>query len=608
MTTDADARKARTEGSADTVLFSVMANRMDGICREMANTLMRTARSSVLALAHDFSCSLVTADGELIAAADGLPVHVIGAEIVARAMTKLHPDVKEGDAFLHNDQYNGNTHAGDHTLLVPVFDDDVHVFTTVVRGHQADIGNALPTSYMPHAKDIYEEGALIFPCVRVQQGYDDVQDIIRMAFAGIRSPEVWYGDYLAMIGAARVGERALKGLCLKYGSETVHDFAQFWLDYAERRMTRAIRGLRPGRWVGTTAHDSVGIVPELPLRVTIDVDVEDGRIEIDLRDNPDCVPAGINTTETTAISTALIGLFNCLDPSVPKNSGAFRRVSVLLRENCVAGIPRFPACCSIATTAVADRIVNMMQTAIAEMGDGYGLAEGAVGLGPDRPNVAGTDARADGRQYAVQLFIGTQGGPANANVDGWLAFVLPVAGGVLHKASIEATEHKVPLVIYENRIRTDAEGPGRFKGAPGSALVYGPLADRVEIFYVLDGVANPPKGVLGGWNGIGPSVFKLRPDGSIDDETGNAGHIVLEPGERLRVLSCGGAGYGDPCDRDPQLLLKDLVDGYLTTVRASEIYGIVVDGDAAKPESLVINQEATTERRSSLRQQRLQSP
>ena len=578
----------------DAVLASVLANRMESICRDMANTLLRTARSSVLALAHDFSCSIITAGNDLLASADGLPVHVIGASDAAAVMTTLHPELAEGDAFLHNDQYLANPHAGDHTILVPVFIEGKHLFTTVVRGHQADVGNALPTTYMPSARDVYEEGALIFPCVQVQRGNRDIDDIIRMCFARIRAPDIWYGDYLAMLGAARVGEESLKRVAAKYGEPAVREFSSFWLDYSERRMSRAIRELRSGTFERTTIHDPVAGLDEIPLKVRVAVDADEGRIDIDLRENPDCVPAGLNTTEGTAKAAALIGALSCLDPSVPKNSGSLRRLTVQLRENCVAGIPKFPASCSVSTTNVADRIVNITQAALSGLGDGHGLAEGPVGLGPDRPNVAGQDARAGGRPFAVQLFIGTQGGPASPTCDGWLTFVLPVAAGVLRKNSVEATEHKVPIVIRENRVRTDGEGPGKFCGAPGNVLEYGPLHDRMEIYFVNDGIKHPPRGVLGGGEAEGLGLTRITQDGERVDERAAPGFIALEPGEWLVPESCGGAGYGNPAERDPEAVLHDVVERYVTVERARRVYSVVIEGDAESPDSLRVNLDETS--------------
>ncbi len=210
----------------DQVLIAVLANRLDSIVREMTNTLFRTGRSAILNTAKDFSCSIVTADDQLLSSADGLPIHVLGGGRQTASMREFHPDLSPGDAFLHNDPYLGNTHTADHTILVPVFVDDVHLFTVAAKAHQADCGNSDPSTYMPFARDVYQEGGLNFPCVRIQRGYQDVGDIIRMCRNRIRVPEVWYGDYLAALGAARIGERRLIELVRRYGAETIADFVR----------------------------------------------------------------------------------------------------------------------------------------------------------------------------------------------------------------------------------------------------------------------------------------------------------------------------------------------------------------------------------------------
>ena len=375
------ANTARSElGSA---LLAVIANRFDTICREMTNTLLRAGRSAVLNVARDFSCSLVTADNQLLAAAEGLPVHVFGSQFLTASMCELHSDLAEGDAFIHNDVYLGNTHSADHTILVPMFMDGEHLFTTCAKAHQADCGNSLPTTYMFFARDVYEEGALNFPCVRIQRGFKDVEDIIRMCRRRIRVPDQWYGDYLAALGAARIGERRLKELVARYSREVIRQFIKEWFDYSERRMTNAIRELPACELIGEGTHDPFPAAPDgIALRVKVKVDADAGCIEVDLRDNGDCVPAGINESRTCAMNNVITGIFNSIDPSVPHNAGSFRRINVLLRENCVAGIPRFPASCSVATTNVADRLVNITQAAFSQIGDGFGLAEGGIGLGP----------------------------------------------------------------------------------------------------------------------------------------------------------------------------------------------------------------------------------
>src|SRR5260221_7927080 len=220
----------------------------------MENTLLRTGRSAVLNMARDFSCALITADNRLLASAEGLPVHVIGMEFVAEAMTDLHDDLAEGDAFLHNDPYLGNTHPADHVILVPVFAGGRHVFTAAAKAHQADCGNAQPTTYMPYARDVYEEGSLIFSAVRVQRANRDIDDVIRMCRRRIRVPDQWYGDYLAMLGAARIGEARLQDLADRYGGDLLARFVEEWFDYSERRIAHVISQLPAGTPVPHRLH------------------------------------------------------------------------------------------------------------------------------------------------------------------------------------------------------------------------------------------------------------------------------------------------------------------------------------------------------------------
>ena len=146
-------------GSSDGVQMALLSSRMESIARKMQNTLFRTARSGVLNTAHDFSCVVLTADCKLLASAESLPIHVmIGPDLICKTIKKYHPNLKRGDAFLHNSPYEGNSHAADHCMVVPIFDnDDKHRFFVLAKAHQADCGNSVPTTYVGHAQDVYEE-------------------------------------------------------------------------------------------------------------------------------------------------------------------------------------------------------------------------------------------------------------------------------------------------------------------------------------------------------------------------------------------------------------------------------------------------------------------
>lgn len=581
--------------SFDPVLLAVLSNRFENIVREMTNTLLRSGRSAVLNTARDFSCSIITAENELLASAEGLPVHVIGTEFLAEAMTEIHPDFAEGDAFLHNDPYLGNTHPADHAILVPVFHEGEHMFTACAKSHQADCGNALPTTYMPAARDVYEEGALIFPCVQVQRGRRDVEDIIRMCRRRIRVPDQWYGDYLATLGSARIAERRLLELCDQYGRDTVRSFIAEWFDYSERRMVEAIGQLPAGELVGSATHDPYPGVPDgVPLTVKVAIDPEAGMIELDLRENPDNYPGGLNESRACATNNVMTGVFNSIDPDVPHNAGSFRRVKVLLREGCIAGIPEFPHSCSMATTNIADRLVCLTQAAFAELGDGFGLAEGALGMGISYAVISGRDARFGGAPYVNQIFLGSTGGPGGPEADGWPTYYLPVAASLMYHDSTEVDEQKYPLHVHVKRLIPDSEGAGRQRGALGSEIVYGPKNLPMMIAYSFEGHENPARGVRGGATGSPSDGWKVDREGN-GVEVPMATAMMIEAGERVGSRTGGGGGYGDPLTRDPEAVAEDVREGWVSRARATEVYGVILREVTGRGRlgTLVVDEAAT---------------
>ncbi len=586
--------------SLDPVLLAVIANRLDTVVREMENTLLRTGRSAVLNMARDFSCALITGDNRLLASAEGLPVHVIGMEFLAEAVTQLHPDLVEGDAFLHNDPYLGNTHPADHVILVPVFCDGVHIFTAAAKAHQADCGNANPTTYMPFARDIYEEGGLIFPAVQVQRDYQDIPDVINICRRRIRVPDQWYGDYLAMVGAARIGETRLKEIVAKYGLDTIRQFIEEWFDYSERRVAHVIAQMPKGTITGSGRHDPFGPLPDgIPINVKVSIDPDAGTIDIDLTDNIDCVPAGVNESRTCAMNNVMTGVFNSIDPDIPHNAGTFRRINVRLRENCVVGIPRFPHSCSVATTNVGERLVVTTQKAFADAWDGYGLAEGACGIGPGFAVVSGTDWRKNDDPYVNQKFLGSQGGPAGPEIDGWVTYGNSVTNGLMFRDSVEIDEQKYPIRVNEIRVRTDSEGAGRRRGAPGFKVSYGPKHDPMRAFYVTDGYHFPPRGVRGGGDGAPSLPFHVSVAGEAEPIAPIAS-TELAAGEVLLHLLSGGGGYGDPLDREMERVRDDVLAQFVSLERARDVYGVVFTGTELT-DALAVDSEATERQRAMLR-------
>lgn len=582
------------KSEADTIQMAVLANRMDGIVREMTNTLLRTARSSVINSARDFSCAMCTAEGELFACAEGLPVHIFGVNNQAAEMVRQHPDLKEGDAFLDNDPYVANSHPADHCVLVPIFLDGEHMFTAAIKAHQADIGNSLPTTYYSSAVDVYQEGALIFPMVQVQRDFEMIQDIVRMCRRRIRVAGQWYGDFLAAIGSARIAERRLKELCGKYGKETLKQFKQYWLDYSEARMKHAIASLPAATLHNKNMHDPFDpFLPDgIPIQVDIEVKPEAGAIEVDLTDNPPNLECGLNLTEATTMACVFAGIFNAMPTDVPKNSGAFRRVNVKLADGRVIGRPKFPHSCSVATTNVADRLVNMVASAFAQL-EGQGLAEGATGVGVGYAVLSGKDHRYADAPFVNQLVVSTAGGPASPKADGWVTYGLPVVSGLMYRDLLEIDELKMPIIYKHVRLLAGTGGAGRHRGGPSCDLAYGPTQYDVTAIYQADGQFYAPKGVQGGGDGILSGGWHIKADGS-EERLPNSTQVVLKKGEYLRGLDSSGGGYGDPRERDPALVLEDVLEGYETMERARDVYRVVLTG-SVDDDTLAIDMGATRE-------------
>lgn len=336
----------------------------------------------------------------------------------------------------------------------------------------------------------------------------------------------------------------------------------------------------------------------------MDIDTTNGEIVIDLRDNPDCLPNGQNLSEATAKNAAIAAILVSLnsrpggDIRVPLNAGTFRCFDVLLRENCVVGIPRHPASCSNATGGPSLTVSALAMAALAEKTKEIGAAHSASGAGPALAVISGTDNR-NGRPFVTQISVGSSGGPATKYVDGWLNFLAFPAAGLQYLDSIEITEQKYPVFVRTSCVRPDSEGAGRRRGAPGSLNEYGPRTNNtLTVYYDIVGGYRPVEGVCGGRAADLPGAYVVRTDGSIEELPPTAGAVQLKAGELVGSRAGGGGGFGDPFEREPHLVLHDLREGFVTLERARERYGVVIRGTMDCPEALAVDEPETAALRS----------
>lgn len=585
----------RQTSEIDPVTMAILSRRFDTVTTKMANTLLRTGRSGVVNLARDFSTSIVTRDCELLTGAESLPIHCLsGADLMAKAMLQLHPKLKRGDAFLHNSPYHGCSHPADHTILVPVIDDEGHHhFTVWVKAHQADCGNAQPTTYVGDAVDVYSEGALIFPAVKVQENYTDIPDIIRLCEMRIRVPKQWRGDFLAMVGAARVGEREILAMAEEYSWEALHSFTRHWFDYSERLMIEAIGRMPSGRAIVTSTHDPLpGTPPEgITIKVAVEINPEDAMIEIDLRENPDTMPCGLNLSEACARTGAMIGIFNSIEDQIPTNAGSFRRIKIHIRDGCIIGGGKHPVSMSVATTNLADRVTNPVQRAFSQIQEGYGLAEcggtsSAVGC-----VISGFDPRNNDDPFINEIFLAFTGGAASSKTDAWLTICHAGNAGMCFIDSVELDELHFPILINERWLVPDTEGSGRTIGAPSAYCEFGPSGENsLVVAWVTDGAINVAKGTCGGHDGKPIKNYLKTIEGKFLTQP-SCSTITVKPRELIAAYTAGGGGYGFPHERPVESVKNDILEGYITKKRAYEVYGVVLD------KNLEVDLTATKERR-----------
>jgi N-methylhydantoinase B len=280
----------------------------------------------------------------------------------------------------------------------------------------------------------------------------------------------------------------------------------------------------------------------------------------------------------------MVGIFNSIDHTVPKNAGSFSRIIVLLRSNCVVGIPVHPTSTSVATTNVADRVANAVQAAIAELADGFGLAECGAVIPPAVGVISGNHP-SSGAPFVNQVFLGMTGGAGAPHADAWLTIGHVGNAGLCYLDSIELDELRQPIHVYRRQLLDDTEGAGCFRGASSILVEFGPLTSVISVGYVSDGAVNPAQGVRGGLSGGRAEQYRILADG--DRKTlPSCAQVTLLAGERLVSISTGGGGYGPPRERDPELVARDVREGWITRRKAQETYEVVITHEGAADREL----------------------
>ncbi len=589
----------------DPATFAVLIGRIDTIVNSTIQIEQHIARSILVGECRDASGSLADREGNLVSISEGILSHCAAAEFAIKTVVKaFEADARPGDLYLFNHPYQGNTHIGDINIVAPVFFEGEIMFWMVNRSHPTDVGAVEPMSVNHFFKDKWEEGIHFAP-LRIHRDYKEIKDVMAIFFNNFRFLDLWYGDHLGQVAAVRSGERMILELCKKYGRDVILQFIEEYNDYADRLMTEEIRKLPKGSWTVEEWHDPIpGLTDPKGIRLVVKmtIDPDEATMTFDLSESDDTIKGGTNTTYAGAFAGIAAATFHCLDPRIPKIHGAIKHLKVIVRPGSTAGGPIFPTSTSLGTTEIPNRlgpaVYRAMNLAAPEKTHGAGtLMNICCEVGVDR-------RKGRNRPFGDLFYIGMGGGPSSIGYDGWPSFTDNSTSGVVGISSIEIMELRMPILFHTVFMRPDSAGAGKWRGGIGSGYEYHVYEyGTPEDYYTIpvgDGQVYPPPGFEGGKPG------KLAAQWIVDMKTGkkvrdihaaSRKEIVLE-GQAYHLESNGGGGYGDPLERDPELVRWDAREGIISDRAARDDYGVVLN---TKLQTYEVDYKATEELRRKLK-------
>jgi N-methylhydantoinase B len=541
----------------DPVALAVLEARLSAIVAEMGEALLRTAYSQILNSSRDFSIAVTDAEARLVAQADHIPVHVGAMPFAARAVLDAFPGaIGEGDVFLLNDPWHGGSHLPDLTIVLPVFAEGELRFLSVVRAHQSDIGGATHGGYNPAATEIWQEGLRI-PPIRLGENFSVRPDLLAMLALNTRIARDFEGDLMAMVGAARLGEKRLSSLLVQHGAAVLMQGVAEILDLSERHARRIVSAWPDGTWHGVALLDDDGHGRE-DIAIRASCTKQGETLTIDLSASDDQVLGFVNSSRPNAHSAACMAFAYLLDPEVAKNDGAFRALRVVMREGSVVQAREGAAvtlCTSHCSNEIVEAVMRAMQHAIPErVTGGWGRRF--------RIAITGRDARRPERRFVWHLFHARPGGGGHARGDGWDTAGEWHSAGGLKFGSVEMAEARFPLHFRRHEFRPGSAGRGTHRGGLGAELELILRSEGEAIANTAgDGARHGSAGIAGGADSAPHDYALLRQDGTRRALRTKESGIAIQPGEVIHVRSAGGGGWGPPEAREPALIARDREEG-----------------------------------------------
>jgi len=511
--------------------FEVFKNLFLSIAEEMGVTLCRTGFSPNIKERLDYSCAVYDAGGETIAQGDHMPVHLGAMPLSVRAAIDAVV-MKPGDMVMLNDPFQGGTHLPDITLVAPVFLTSTKpAFYVANRAHHSDVGGMSPGS-MPVAREIFQEGFIIPPVTLVRRG-EVVPDVMALLLANVRTPDEREGDIAAQIAANRVAEQRLRDVVARYGRAKTMRYAQALQDYTERVVRHAIKGIPDGAYHFEDALDDDGFGSG-PVKICAVVTVKKDRAVVDFTGSAPQVTGSVNANYAITLSACLYA-FRCLvQDDVLYNAGVGRAIRVIAPEGSIVNAQR-PAAVAGGNVETSQRITDVVFGALGKAQPEVWPAASQGTM--NNVTLGGADPRT-GRRFA---YYETMGGGM-----GGRRGMAGLSGMHTHMSNtrntpVEAIEQYLPLRIRQYALRKGSGGKGQAPGGEGLVREYEMLTET-SVTLLTDRRIGAPYGVRGGGPG-GSGRNTLIRDGKEQSLPGKV-QVTLKTGDRLRVETPGGGGYG----------------------------------------------------------------
>ncbi|NHC43279.1 hydantoinase B/oxoprolinase family protein [Bacillus sp. MM2020_1] len=559
----------------DSILVSVISNRLKAIGRQMGAVIERSAHSPLLVEGRDFSLGIYTADGVLIEQTEYIPILGYAAAPGVKAVVEyFRGDIDEGDVFLHNDTFTGGNQNSDWKVLKPVFHEGELFGWTVITAHQADVGGAVPGSYNPYATDLWQEGIRITP-LRIFSKGKKLKDVWDLVMGNVRL-QVVGDDILAMVGGCTVGEKELVKLLDQYSVKIVNKAISEIFDSTEKMAKSIIKTIPNGVYEGEWLVVDDGFDHEAEMKIKVTVKVEDEHMHFDFTGTSPQTKGYVNAPVPVTISSVMISFFMLTEQDIAHNEAIQRCISIHVPEGTMLN-PVFPAASGFGNH-LSDQICSAIFIALSKA-----LSE-HVTAGWNSLLCAilnGTDERTQ-YPFVDILLNGCKGGSGGTKgADGYDHIGLIASGGALAAQDPEMFELTMPLTLHKYEFSTDSCGAGEWRGGLGVEVEFTINADGVQASVFGDGgdedTAAP--GILGGTNGAVNSITLHYPDGTKYSSFTKDLISDIPKGTVYRQFAGGGGGYGDPLNRPAELVAKEVRYGYISKEFAKEKYGVVINNE-----------------------------